>query len=92
MMIDPVISISPEQGIEIKLNKKNDEQAIKPVEDSDGSGSAKLDFKKEEITNNKFKNTSSETGEIYDIKGMLTKKKPLINRKYNGDTTIDLIV
>ena len=91
-MITPTISIPLGLETDIKAKKKNDEESLKPVENSGDSSGTKSYLYKENIITIQVEKSTSETCDIYDTRGLLKKKESLPHKEYRGNPTIDIIV
>ena len=92
MIIDSSVVINIPHETDYKIKKKEETEDIKPVEDSNNSNRAKLDFNKDRIENKKKGATERDTGSIYGNKGELQSED--LNTRPPGfeDINVDILV
>jgi hypothetical protein len=90
MSIDMSSAIPVIHAIDIKINRDEDSQVVRPVEETSESGNSGLQFNREGYSEI-IRDNLSGVGDTYSIKGELVKE---IRNRSNGDKnmTIDMII
>ena len=85
MSIDMSSVIPIIHAIDIKINREEESQVVRPVEDSSESGNSSLQLNREELTEIMRGNLSG-VGDTYSTKGELVKE----SRNYSNRTIQDI--
>jgi hypothetical protein len=82
MSIDISSVIPMINTMDIKVNKKEESEVVKPIEESSNSGNAELQLNQERFTDINVKDNSSGVGDTYSTSGGLVKEA---TARSNGD-------
>jgi hypothetical protein len=91
MSIDMSSVIPVIHPIDIKINREEDSQVVKPVEESSESGNTGLQLNREEFTEI-IKDNLTGVGDTYSTKGELVKEAKSRSTVDNKNMTIDMVI